>query len=120
LTIDTDSVRKRLVEERSALDEEIEELRAGHRESIESVTGETGVDSHMGDSATETFDREFEMTVEESLEHRRREIDAALERIDTGTYGICASCGRPIAPERLEALPYATKCIECKRQEERP
>jgi RNA polymerase-binding protein DksA len=42
-------------------------------------------------------------------------IDAALERIEAGTYGLCAGCGGPIARERLEALPYATACIDCSR-----
>ena len=46
-------------------------------------------------------------------------IDAALGRIDAGSYGKCERCAEPISDERLEALPYATKCIECKRLEER-
>ena len=43
----------------------------------------------------------------------------ALERIEIGTYGTCASCQRPIAEARLSALPYANRCIDCKRLEER-
>ena len=46
-------------------------------------------------------------------------IDAALARIDAGTYGTCERCGRPIGQERLEAIPYATLCIDCKREVER-
>ncbi|MDH3230650.1 MAG: TraR/DksA family transcriptional regulator [Alphaproteobacteria bacterium] len=42
-----------------------------------------------------------------------QKIRAALSKIDAGTYGICASCGRKIALKRLEALPYATTCIDC-------
>ena len=45
-------------------------------------------------------------------------IDEALDKLNEGTYGICASCGRPVEPERLEALPYATRCITCQRKEE--
>ena len=45
-------------------------------------------------------------------------IDEALEKINEGTYGVCESCGDPIQPERLEALPYATRCIECQRKDE--
>ncbi|WP_347978191.1 TraR/DksA C4-type zinc finger protein [Microbacterium sp. ProA8] len=41
------------------------------------------------------------------------QITAALNRIDAGTYGLCTRCGRPIAPARLEVLPYAAACIEC-------
>jgi DnaK suppressor protein len=40
-------------------------------------------------------------------------VDAALGRLDDGRYGTCVRCGRPIAPERLEALPWAARCIEC-------
>lgn len=43
----------------------------------------------------------------------RVEVDAALARVDAGTYGICVACGRPIAPGRLEVRPMATRCIAC-------
>ena len=46
-------------------------------------------------------------------------IDAALQRIEAGTYGKCVNCGAPIPEERLEAMPWATLCIDCKRKEER-
>jgi DnaK suppressor protein len=46
------------------------------------------------------------------------EIDRALKRIDSGEYGRCKACAKPINPERLKALPYATLCIECKQLEE--
>jgi RNA polymerase-binding protein DksA len=46
-------------------------------------------------------------------------IDAALQRIDEGTFGTCRTCGKPIGEDRLEALPYTTQCIDCKRREER-
>ncbi len=52
--------------------------------------------------------------------HREIEtIRAALNRLDSGSYGICISCGEPIAPARLEALPYAVQCIACAAQAER-
>jgi DnaK suppressor protein len=73
----------------------------------------------MADSASETLDREMELTLGDNAEHLLESIDAALARIDAGTYGNCERCGRPIAADRLEALPWATKCIECKRLEER-
>ena len=47
------------------------------------------------------------------------EIDDALGRIESGTFGTCRTCGQPIAPERLEAMPWATQCIDCKRKAER-
>jgi RNA polymerase-binding transcription factor DksA len=46
-------------------------------------------------------------------------IDDALGRIAAGTFGTCARCGRPISVDRLEAIPYATRCIDCQRLAER-
>ena len=46
-------------------------------------------------------------------------IDAALARLDDGTFGICVRCGRPIAAERLDALPWAPRCIDCQRLADR-
>ena len=66
-----------------------------------------------------TLDREIDLSIEDNADHLLEAIDAALARIEAGTYGECERCGRPIDQERLEALPYATKCIECKRLEER-
>ena len=51
-------------------------------------------------------------------QHEVRAIRAALSRLDSGSYGICMACGDPIAPARLEALPYAVQCIECAAQAE--
>ena len=73
----------------------------------------------MGDVATATFDREMASTLEDNSTHVLDAIDAALLRIDEGTFGLCERCGQSIDPERLEALPYATLCIDDKRKQER-
>lgn len=54
----------------------------------------------------------------QQLEGKVEQIDEALEKLHQGTYGICESCGGPIRAERLDALPYATRCITCQRQDE--
>jgi RNA polymerase-binding transcription factor len=76
-------------------------------------------DQHLADHASEMFDREVDESLEENAELIVREIDAALERIDTGTYGICGRCGQQIPEERLAAVPYAVLCVPCRREEER-
>ncbi len=76
-------------------------------------------DQHLADHASEMFDREVDESLEENAELIVREIDAALERIDAGTYGICVRCGQPIPEERLAAVPYAVLCVPCRREEER-
>jgi DnaK suppressor protein len=63
--------------------------------------------------------RELDEGLEENADHVLVEIDSALARIEEGTYGVCSACGGPIGEERLEAVPYATLCIEDKRAVER-
>jgi DnaK suppressor protein len=119
VSVDVESVRQRLLEERARVVEERERLVEDTSGSMEELTDEDGIDSHPADSATETLSREIELSLEDNAERMLSAIDSALERLDQGTYGTCEACGRPISEERLEALPYATKCIDCKRLEER-
>jgi RNA polymerase-binding transcription factor len=88
-----------------------------HDGSLLEETGDLAIGSgdHLADSASETYMRELDGGLEENAEHILVEIEAALGRIDEGTYGLCASCGRPIDEERLEAVPYARLCIDDKR-----
>ena len=76
-------------------------------------------DQHLADHASDVLSREVDDTLEGNAEEIVDEIDAALERIAAGTYGICARCGTAIPEERLDALPYATLCLDCRRLEER-
>lgn len=119
MSVDVNAARERLMAERDRVAAERQALRDDLSHSLEDATDEDGNDSHLADSATETLDREIEQSLEDNAEHLLESIDAALARIDDGTYGRCDRCGNPIAQERLEALPYATRCIECKRLEER-
>lgn len=91
-----------------------------HDGSLLEETGDLAIGSgdHIADSASETYMRELDGGLEENADHILLEIEAALGRIDDGTYGLCAACGREISPERLEAVPYATLCIEDKRAQE--
>jgi RNA polymerase-binding protein DksA len=118
--VDTEHFRQRLLEERRRVILAIENLHNENPGSIADETDEpTFQDNHLGDIATATFDREMASTLEENSNHVLEEIDAALARIDDGTYGLCEHCRRPIVAERLEALPWATLCIEDKRKQER-
>lgn len=69
-------------------------------------------DQHPADIGTETFEREKDISILESLERELRELELALERVDDGTYGTCEACGAQLAPERLEAQPAARFCVE--------
>jgi RNA polymerase-binding protein DksA len=118
-TVDIDYFRQRLLEERQRAQEAINYLHQEHPGSLQDETQEIPSDNHPGDVATFTFDRELDYTLEENEERVLGAIDGALKRIDEGTYGDCSSCRQPIAAARLEALPWTTRCIDCKRKEER-
>jgi len=118
--IDTEHFRGLLLDERKRVIAAIQNLHDEHPGSISDETGEDAVyDNHLADTATETYDRELDYTLEENSEHVLAEIDAALKRIDDGSYGTCTNCGKQIPAERLEARPYATLCIDCQRDRER-
>ncbi len=110
-------MRELLLEERARIEEEIQRL---SRELEQAADETAGIDrADLADHGTETLEREIGETLEENAEAMLGEIDAALERIHAGSYGTCARCGQLIPEDRLLALPYATRCIECKRAEER-
>jgi DnaK suppressor protein len=119
VSVDVDQARTRLLAERERVLAEVAVLQDDLSHSIEESFDEDGNDSHLADSATETVDREIEQSLGDNAEHLLASIDEALGRIDAGTYGSCVRCSEPIGDERLTALPYAAKCIECKRLEER-
>jgi RNA polymerase-binding transcription factor len=92
-----------------------------HDSSLLEETGDLAIGSgdHIADSATETYLRELDEGLEENADHLLDAIGSALERIEDGTYGLCSTCGGPIGEQRLEAVPYATLCIDDQRALER-
>jgi DnaK suppressor protein len=119
MSIDTPRFRNALLEERERIEKTLENLRDDHSGSDEEVEGPAAGDNHLAEAATTTLDREIDDTLEENSKKMLAEIDAALTRIDAGTYGTCQNCGREISAERLEAYPWASLCIDCKREAER-
>jgi RNA polymerase-binding protein DksA len=70
-------------------------------------------DEHDPEGATIAFERSQIEALAREAKHHLEEIDAALKRVDAGTYGTCEACGTPIGAERLEARPTARLCILC-------
>ena len=68
------------------------------------------------EEATETLELEKRLTLENRIRQEMAKVEHALEKIEKGTYGLCDNCGQPIPPERLEALPQANLCMNCKAQ----
>jgi DnaK suppressor protein len=113
--LDLERFRRVLESERDRLNHAREAVH--HDGSLLEETGDLAIGSgdHIADSASETYMRELDEGLEENAGHILAEIEAALARIEDGTYGLCSTCGKPIAAERLEAVPYATLCIDDKR-----
>lgn len=118
-TIETEEFKQRLLDERKRIQATLEYLHEENPGSLEDETAELSfADNHLGDVASITFDRELDEGLEEGAERRLEQIDAALRRIEEGSYGTCAVCGKPIGEERLRAVPWATLCIEDQRKQD--
>lgn len=104
--------RELLEQEKQRLSDEMEQM---HNEASTSEERREG--SPFGkreEEATETLELEKRLVLENRVRQEMAAIDHTLEKIEKGTYGVCDNCGKPIAIERLEALPQASLCIECK------
>ena len=81
--------------------------------SVEAAAAANADDEHDPEGATIAFERQHVAALMADARGQLDQIDRALARVDDGSYGICTSCGRPIAPARLAARPTATTCIDC-------
>lgn len=117
--MDVERFRGLLLAERGRVSATIEHLHEANSGSIEDETEEETYDNHLADSASATLEREIDYTLEGNSEQILAAVNQALERIENGTYGKCERCGKQIAEDRLEAIPYATRCIDCQRLVER-
>ena len=81
------------------------------------VTGEISlVRQHPADVADFTYQRELQQTTHQLLDRQTAQVEAAMRARDRGTYGVCQECGQGIPPERLQARPEATLCVDCQRR----
>ena len=111
--MDKATARRRLEKERTRLQGMREDLEREREETTADGAGELStVDQHPGDSGTETFELEKTVSLLEQMEDELQEVEAAFQRVEAGTYGICSRCGKPIEKARLKALPYADLCIK--------
>ena len=105
--------------ERDRLTEELEAIEE-HQPEVENVSVDAagGYDEDLVDVASETFEREKALAIENSVNDLLHQVEEALGRIEDGTFGVCEVCDQPIHPDRLRAIPYARLCINCKEREE--
>jgi len=108
-------LRSRLESERERLIEELKQLKASANTTEERREG-----SPFGkreEEATETLELEKRLALERRIREQLVGVEHALHKFEEKTYGFCDSCGQPIDPARLEALPQASLCMNCKAQQ---
>jgi YteA family regulatory protein len=110
--------KERLQAEKARLEQEIEHLDHFDLDNSlqDSISELSSYDNHPADLASETFEREKDLGLLDSLRMRWRNISHALERIEDGTYGVCRQCQKAIDPQRLEAVPETSLCIDCQKE----
>jgi DnaK suppressor protein len=108
--------RERLLQERTQLLQRIAEQRGGCVSRADMAADH--FDNSFQSRAQIRTERQTEFAINEHETAELGDIDAALERIDAGTYGQCTDCGVAIAPARLEAYPTAKRCIVCQTRKE--
>src|SRR5438477_12898568 len=113
--MDADHARQLIVSEKERLESLVREREAegvGTQSETEQISELSSLDQHQGDIGTETFEREKDFSLLEQLEAEINDHDAALRKIDEGTYGRCEVCGKEVDAERLEAMPGTRTCRE--------
>ena len=108
--LDPEIVRAALLAERSRLEEEV-------ASTIE-APGQMTYGSQAA-AASHVFEQQRDLALRDRAQQHLELVDAALARLDGGTFGACRRCGKPIAQARLEALPWAAHCIDCQRDVDR-
>jgi len=113
-------LREKLVDEKQRLLHQAEELAAEAEQlAAEREAGDTQFDEESGEGDTVNVERERDLLLSATARQVVEEIDEALARIKKGTYGVCKYAGRKLPLERLEAIPWANVCVDCKARAER-
>ncbi|HEV8651142.1 MAG TPA: TraR/DksA family transcriptional regulator [Actinomycetes bacterium] len=111
--------RERLQAELDELTVQAEELEQAANANTPEGSGEVGFDEEFSDAGSYTFERERDLSLSNNARDLIEKIRHALAQIDRGTFGRCETCGDPIEPDRLDALPYATLCLADARRQVR-
>ncbi|WP_375490287.1 TraR/DksA family transcriptional regulator [uncultured Jatrophihabitans sp.] len=120
----SDWTKEELAEVRQQLVDELTEMQSAYSVSMQDLddlqrSSTDGAGDDQADAGSKTFEREQEQSIAANRFDLMTQTEHAIDRIDTGTYGYCESCGRPIPKARLKAFPAATLDVACKQREER-
>jgi len=116
---DLEKYEKLLLKKREELMEQLKIRKEVLDTTIKESTGDiSGYSYHMADQGTDAMEREKAFMFASKSGRLLYHIDEAIRRLRKGEYGNCHSCGKPISKARLEAVPHARYCLECKEKEE--
>ncbi len=104
-------MRQRLLEHQAQLERQLSDLRSVVQAESQYQDEEGPVANHPADEASDLLAAEVDTTISRALEDELNAVKTALKRFDSGSYGICVDCGQPIERERLEAIPWALRCV---------
>lgn len=119
--MDCDLLRARLRDERARLRRELARLRreVGATGPDETLPPYDGLGQHGSDQASDLLEREIDRSLELDLRAQLTDVELALDRIDLDGFGQCSECDRPIDEERLQAIPWARRCVQHEAAAER-
>ena len=104
-------LREQLTDERDSVIAELQEYGADpYSERVDHIAG---IDDNFADLAAATAERSEKLAFIENARERLGHVDAALAKMDEGTYGVCEVCGAEIPAARLEARPLSVRCVQC-------
>jgi DnaK suppressor protein len=101
-------IRGTLERERDELRQQLDEITAAPRDPMAALS----FGKRVGEGTSQAIERIEQVDVARRLEEKLADVERALQKLEEGTYGTCDVCGDPIAPERLEAIPWATRCVK--------
>jgi DnaK suppressor protein len=107
--VDPEAVRRVLEGERDVLRGQLAELTAAPRDPM----GAVSFGKRVGEGTAQAVERIAQVSAARNLDAKLADVERALEKLGDGTYGICDRCGTPITAERLEAIPWAVRCVAC-------
>lgn len=107
----TAGVRERLEFDLAAVEDRLRSMSSDMDGLVDASRNSNADDEHDPEGATIAYERSQLATLLDQARAHRQEVEAALDRLDAGIYGICGSCGEPIGEARLEARPYARTCL---------
>jgi DnaK suppressor protein len=118
MTINLEKMRSRLTGKREELLNSIAGLTEAHPKVVSSIEAHEGPQD-FEEAAVDFLEMQHEQSILANEQALLQEVGNALKRIEDGTYGRCIDCGQPIADKRLEALPWASRCVKDEGQLER-